>query len=136
MSTQLDVNIVTPRYSKRQTQRCNIPVSDPEEYYRIAVYNPFVDNFLTQIKDRFTAHRDILESFLCLLPEKDQTVATDDNKEGLIKLIKMYQVDIQSSEATVLGELDIWYALLLIKKKPKGAFEAPTKTNCQIFINF
>ncbi|KAG8184564.1 hypothetical protein JTE90_007680 [Oedothorax gibbosus] len=124
MATKLEVHIATPRYSKRQTQRCNVPVSNPEDFYRIAMYNPFIDNFLSQVKDRFVAHRNILEAFMCLLPEKDEMLATDQKKKGLINLIKIYQVDIHSSESTVLGELDIWYALLTNKKKPKGAFEA------------
>ncbi|KAG8176186.1 hypothetical protein JTE90_019636 [Oedothorax gibbosus] len=37
MATKLEVHIATPRYSKRQTQRCNVPVSNPEEFYRIAM---------------------------------------------------------------------------------------------------
>jgi len=39
------------------THRNNIPSETPEDFYRAAVYIPFVDSFLLQLKERLTDHK-------------------------------------------------------------------------------
>jgi hypothetical protein len=42
-----------PRIFGRQNNRNNIPARTPEEYYRRAVFLPFLDGILTQMSLRF-----------------------------------------------------------------------------------
>ena len=55
--------------TKRQTSRCNLPVETPEEYFRAAVFIPFADSFCVQLQDRLLEHRNVLNTFMCLLPD-------------------------------------------------------------------
>ena len=46
-------DVAMPRLSGRQTNRANPPADTPEEYYKRAVFYPFVDTVLAQIEERF-----------------------------------------------------------------------------------
>ena len=65
---EMGIDIVTPRISKRQSHRLNVPVNVPKDYFRIAVFVPFVDHFLGQLSDRLLRYKDLLSNFMCLLP--------------------------------------------------------------------
>ena len=54
LAEQFDVEVKVPRICKRQTKRNNIPISDPNSYYRIAITTKFVDHLLTEMNERFT----------------------------------------------------------------------------------
>ena len=54
---KLDVEVCVPRRASRMTHRNNIPSETPEDFYRAAVYIPFVDSFLLQLKERLTDHK-------------------------------------------------------------------------------
>jgi len=41
-----------------------------EEFYRLAVFIPFLDSFLTQLHDRFLQHKNLLKNLSYLLPAK------------------------------------------------------------------
>jgi len=42
-----------PRLCGRQTQWTNIPAADPETYYRLVIYIPFLDHVMEGLSDRF-----------------------------------------------------------------------------------
>lgn len=42
----LNVELTLPRIVKRQTQRCNVLTTSPEEYFRIAVFLPYFSTIL------------------------------------------------------------------------------------------
>ena len=42
-----------PRRCERQTLRNNVEAGDPEEYYKRAVFIPFLDSIIQQMSDRF-----------------------------------------------------------------------------------
>ena len=41
-----------PQLTKRQTQRCNVPATDPEEYFRRSVTVPLIDHILQEMNSR------------------------------------------------------------------------------------
>jgi len=49
----LDVIESTPRLSNKQINGPNPPSTNPEDYYRIALYNPLLDSILLDCQDRF-----------------------------------------------------------------------------------
>ncbi|XP_022175167.1 zinc finger MYM-type protein 1-like, partial [Myzus persicae] len=63
-------NIRIPRIVARQQNRVNIVTNCPKTYFRIAIAIPFFDDFIRQLKERFTNHKKIISSLCFLLPNK------------------------------------------------------------------
>ncbi|GBM87829.1 hypothetical protein AVEN_38497-1 [Araneus ventricosus] len=49
---ELDIDTKIPRLAGRQTQRCNVQCSSPEDYFKVAIYNPYVDSIITSLFTR------------------------------------------------------------------------------------
>ncbi|XP_060849735.1 52 kDa repressor of the inhibitor of the protein kinase-like [Rhopalosiphum padi] len=58
------------RIVARQQNRVNIVTNCPKTYFRIAIAIPFFDDFIRQLKERFTNHKKIISSLCFLLPNK------------------------------------------------------------------
>lgn len=101
-------NLVTPRVSARQTQRCNVKVDSPEAYFRIAIFLPFLDHFANELKTRFLNHQELLGSFMCLMPAEEFAI-TQVEEEQMKKLVTFYAQDLSCSDMTAIGELHLWY---------------------------
>lgn len=66
----------------RQKNRTNVNVKCPEEYFRIAIAVPIYEDFIQQLKDRFSNHKTVLSSLYLLVPKmcsKISISATDFN---------------------------------------------------------
>lgn len=53
----------------KQSNRANPQVSSVEDYYRVTVFMPFIDNFISQLTTRFLNHKSVIEGksiFYCL----------------------------------------------------------------------
>lgn len=64
MSAKLDIEITLKRIIKKQKNRAN-PITDGElnleTYYRITVFLPYLDYFITELQERFLSHSDIFK---------------------------------------------------------------------------
>jgi len=49
----LDVSLTMPQRAGRKLHRANYQTDSPEVYYRLAIYIPMLDHFLTDLKNRF-----------------------------------------------------------------------------------
>ena len=65
-SGQSDIEI--PRIVARQQHRSNPPSSTPMEYFKLAVYFPFIDIILEQLNERFSSHNANSSALSALLP--------------------------------------------------------------------
>jgi len=63
LAEKIDIVINMPRISKRQTNRGNIQTDDPEIFYRVSVFIPYIDKFINELDERFTNHQSTLTSF-------------------------------------------------------------------------
>ena len=59
MAETEDFILKTPRLTSRLTNRCNIAAVTVEEYFRVGIFIPFLDNFIVTLEARFTAHKSI-----------------------------------------------------------------------------
>lgn len=57
-----------PRVTKRQSNRSNVPAECANDYYRRAVFLPFIDICTVQLQERFQSHAQIAYRLDCLLP--------------------------------------------------------------------
>lgn len=60
--------IKMPRLVGRQKNRNNVNVNSTKKYFRIALAIPFYDDFIQQLKDRFSKHKTVLSSLYLLIP--------------------------------------------------------------------
>ncbi|CAH2013887.1 unnamed protein product [Acanthoscelides obtectus] len=96
---EMDIEMALPRTNSRQTQRNNVPAEVPEEYFRRAYFIPFVDSSISHLKERLLKHKNIVQGFQVLLPNKHF------NEDGLEKLYDFYEHFLGAcSFETVLGE--------------------------------
>ncbi|XP_025424947.1 zinc finger MYM-type protein 1-like [Sipha flava] len=63
-----NIPVTKPRLASRQTNRSNITTDSVADYYKITIYIPYHDLFITHLEDRFLKHRNILANFSCLFP--------------------------------------------------------------------
>lgn len=79
-----DIALSVPRLSKKQQHRSNVEIESPEEYYRVTMFIPFLDELNSHIEPRFIKHGEILSSFDCLLPQR-QAHFNEDNCRTLYR---------------------------------------------------
>ena len=128
------VSMDIPRRAGRQTHRTNIPYTTPEDYFRAAVYIPFVDSFITQVNDRLLQHKSLLQSFRCLMPKEPKTPPTATQVDELRHLYATYASVLDCSEVSVVGEFRLWYQRAAESPNPpRNALEAIAVCNRQIF---
>ena len=111
---EFDVNI--PRLTQRQRNRANPSVANPEEYYRISVYIPLLDNIINNLTFRFSEENMIMFDFSLLVPSilvtKSKTEISRDIKE-----LSNYLRTIEGSSKSLIenelsGEIDLLLASL------------------------
>jgi hypothetical protein len=131
---KFDVSLSIPRLAERQTQRTNIRAAAPEDYFRAAVYIPFVESFVTQLNDRLLQHKSLLRSFRCLMPTESRTPPTATQVDELRNLYATYASVLDCSELSAIGELQLWYHRASESENPpRNALEAIAVCNQEIF---
>lgn len=102
---ELDIDIKIPRLAGRQIHRCNVNVkfSTPEDYFKVAIYNPYMDSIITSLTTRFEKSKDIPFKGGILHPH----LMKKEKKESFMRDIKslqaFYQIDNLEAEAR------LWY---------------------------
>lgn len=61
MANVIGTEITKKRTANKQTNRANPQVSSVEDYYRVTVFMPFIDNFINQLTTRFLNHKSVFE---------------------------------------------------------------------------
>ncbi|GBL78891.1 hypothetical protein AVEN_48870-1 [Araneus ventricosus] len=69
IAAKLDIKEEIPRVCRLQTARNNVPYSTEEEYYRRAVYVPYLDDFFNSLKECFESPKETVASLQHILPE-------------------------------------------------------------------
>lgn len=61
LAAEIGETIRAPRTTSRQVHRDNYDVNDPEDYYRLSIFIPFVDHFISHLNERFLKHKNVLQ---------------------------------------------------------------------------
>ncbi|XP_008187861.1 52 kDa repressor of the inhibitor of the protein kinase-like [Acyrthosiphon pisum] len=131
LGNKFGVTISIPRTTKRQANRVNVETDSIEVYYRIAIFIPYIETFIEQLKVRFTSHKAILVNFNSLI-----SLNTDEN--NFLSLTETYMEDLSSSSKTVLlSEYNLWQRRLrnLETSNYRNAMEALSICNPEIYPN-
>lgn len=99
-----------PRLTLRQRNRANFGTETTEEYYKLSIFIPFLDNVTMQLKERFIAHKNILVSFGCLVPSPEKIENLEDQLLKFELLVDFYRYDLDDvSKSVASGEFKLWY---------------------------
>ena len=95
-----DFQLATPRLSGRQVHRSNPPLSTPEDYYRVCLYDEFLSHVISELEERFINNpsQSVVMGLLNLVPS--ECVQLDDDtgiSEDLTKAVEMFKDDLPHS---------------------------------------
>ena len=130
---EFDIDIFIPRRAGKQIQRCNVMANTPEEYYRMAVFIPFLDSVISQIGDRLLKHKSVLGSFMCLLP--NHSGFSQEQENNATTLMQKYERLIDTCVIDEgIGELKLWWRHIITSGNvPQNAHQAFLMCDVKIF---
>lgn len=136
---ELGAEIQMPRTAVRQTFRENFPASSPEEYYRKAIFVPFLDHLITDLQDRLPEETLKVFNFNLLLPSVVvENTSTENTLANVQNLAELYTCFLGNSTASFLGEFKIWQESWRRRKNekfpiPQTAIESLQQCNGQLY---
>ncbi|XP_050063021.1 52 kDa repressor of the inhibitor of the protein kinase-like [Aphis gossypii] len=123
-----------PRTCRLQGFRCNVPYNSEEEYYRRAVYVPYLDDFCSGLNERFETHKKLILSLQCVLPE----FCIKSGFSSLDSAYKFYSEDKEDFKEIVQSEFMLWKEKWIkaeIINLPKTAICSIERCNKNLFPN-
>ncbi|VVC38178.1 Hypothetical protein CINCED_3A008613 [Cinara cedri] len=102
-----DLYFVTqmPRIKKIQTYRQNTPRNLVQDYFKFSLFIPFLDSFISQLNDRYSNYKEIVQKFRMLFP----IVPLTKKQEKLIEHLVEFYVNNVKDLLKVLAEVKIWH---------------------------
>ena len=105
-----DITIEMQRFVCRKSHRNNVPANTPEEYYRRAIFLPFLDHVRNSLTDRFnTSARESIK-FNNLIPENILKIKSDMS-------LRVISDDLKSFYAADLVDIDFYGNILNWRQK-------------------
>lgn len=108
---KFDIEIKRPRIVSHQTSRCNYSTNSVEDYYRISIYIPLLDNVLDDLKCRFLNEKNQAILKLSQVIPRNIVETNDEDAQTLVKLvIKYFNFDENNevNEMELMSELNLW----------------------------
>jgi hypothetical protein len=100
--------IPMPRLAGRQTCRNNVPADSALEYYYRAVFLPFIDNCLFQMRERFKQHHNQSLQLVSLMPALCDKRSFNDIKDGVTFYASLLPCGTDAVEAEFLRWQHYW----------------------------
>jgi len=126
----VNVEICMPRICGRQTQRININAKDPETYFKVSVFLPFLDFILQELDAGFNQR---LSDIIPLQGLISSNFSMNDD-ETILKAASIYAQDLSTDDNSILkAELHIWRHQWKNKQiKPDSAIDPIAQLSYQI----
>ena len=106
LADRLGVTKTVPRQCKRQTHRSNVGGSTPEEYFRRAVFVPYLDSIISSLEARFSEKNKINFSLFSLHPTEMSKMSRDQFQVHAQNIIDEYSIDNFDAESKTW--YDMW----------------------------
>lgn len=128
-------DIRMPRCSagKKSQFRNNVPAETPEEYYRRAIFLPFLNTMVTQIKQRFQKQNNILSKFSSIT--SPGAACDEETCNNFLKLTEFYSAGesiFLENKDVLLSELKM-YKHAMKDNKGLSALQAFTMCDGEFF---
>lgn len=130
VASTIGEEIRIPRVCGRQTKRCNIKTSNPEEWFRITIFIPFIDHFIKELNSRFNDRFKDIIPLEGLIPVYKNKYSIED----ILKAALIYNDDISAnSDLEIQAELQLWKAKWANIENPMPKTAIETLVHCDIF---
>lgn len=103
VAIELGEEIKIPCIVFNQTHRSNYPINSPEDYFRVSLYQPYIDSLIQQLKLRFSNENSVAHSLLNLHPNNMNKMQHDEFKNMIVKIYDFYKID------NFFEESMLWY---------------------------
>lgn len=123
-----DFSLNKPRTVAAQTTRCNANVDSSEEYYRVAIYIPFLDCFISNLKERFAKHKSFLAGFQISLPTDPSSLNMVFEKFN--DLVSFYRNDLIRTIEELNVEIELWNGTIIRMENDQRPKDALTALDC------
>ncbi|GBM63956.1 repressor of the inhibitor of the protein kinase [Araneus ventricosus] len=136
IAAKLDIKEDIRRVCRLQTARNNVPYNKEEEYYRRAVYVPYLDDFCNSLKALnhcFESHKETVASLQHILPE----FCTKTDFYSLESAFNFYEEDLSIKEV-MQSEFMLWKEKWSQEKSenlPKTAISSLENCDKTFFLN-
>lgn len=123
LAEDLDTELSLPRIARKQKNRPNPNIDEPEKFYRASIYIPILDTILQDIKDRF--RDDIMKCFevSILIPTSVVKMTPKDLKESAKVLFSKFQFAVGNisclNGAVFSNEVALWQNKWLNQQQQK-----------------
>ncbi|XP_060863640.1 zinc finger MYM-type protein 1-like [Metopolophium dirhodum] len=105
LALKVSAEITMPRTCGRRTKRVNVNAKDPEDYYKISIFIPFLDNLINQLHVRFDKRLQQIMPLEGLIPTNFRQY--DD--ASILVAASVYENDFPVSMMSCLkAEIFIW----------------------------
>ena len=129
----LKIELTFPRVGRRRNDHYDI--GSPKEAYRASIYIPFMDYFMSELKERFTVHRTILTTLSGFIPANlDKRNLSD---AEISENTDIYS-DLLPEPDALSHELKLWktkWQNVNNKERPVSALAALDTCNADFFPN-
>lgn len=98
---KLGVNVSMPRVTSRQINRGNPQVTNSEDYYRITVYIPLLENIIDDLNFRFDSNNFVVFNFDMFLPSVLSKKSKVDIKKD-IEIFSKYLQGVEGIESSII----------------------------------
>lgn len=75
------IDLSIPRIVGRQSQRANYPTTDPEEYYKLSIFLPYIDSIVSSLQIRFSEENTRVFNLFKFHPSVFKTLNASDRKQ-------------------------------------------------------
>lgn len=123
-----------PRVAGRQCNRNNVPAADALEYYKRAVWYPFLDCVLQELEHRFSSHSKAAMSMCTLLPLK----CTESKFVSLSPSLEIYGSYLPDGPAACEAEFERWqrkWAKVPNENRPATVVDALSSCSTSLYPN-
>jgi len=107
LAEAMNIEVTKKRTTRRQTGRSNPETNSLEDYYRISIYNCFLDFYKSELMERFSKHIDILSGFSALFMPVEGNF-DEIYQQNFEKIARFYGEYLQNETSSIYAELKSW----------------------------
>lgn len=136
LAIKIETDIQIPRKTAHQAHRDNYDIDSPEDYYRLSIFIPFLDHFITHLNDRFMQHKNLLKKIQNIIPKYIVSLHKNEINVTIDTILDQWPKATEISDTVVKTEALLWQQLCnAMKEKPFTFIDALNKCNKNIFPN-
>ena len=109
------VNLTVPRLSAKMRHRANFDTEQPEDYFRVTIFIPYIDSLLSSLRARFCESNSFFEALSRLVPAEMSKLSKEKYMTSMQSISDFYEIE------NFVGEASTWYDM---KTSEQGKEEA------------